>query len=368
MSIDAITDVEVAFKIAWHDGDLTPDAPARWQETRRLIKVFRGLNLQQRPFRHLPDLRFLNVHPARHRRMIPDMEEARAAMTPFFPSSFQIPKSKAEELQSSILDQGTRAQQLPPETRSHISNKFKPKSFWHELDTLRLPKEKAFTDSFDRLPKEWDLTTRPIIARLYKAGIIDNAVTNSPSGLAIAAKEPGRETPDLFIDFRERIPEIIMPPDYEPSPSREALLSDAKQFAAQHPHARFALLRLWSAPHFYPLMIGWDKRFMNSFFDCVGRAWEWKFIPKDMPHSEWSMHYASKLRLRPYLKQLGKNVVISRNLFMVMARDEAELLKLATATTFAIQTDPWRLEVDLWRSFVNVDLGFLVGMRGEWLD
>ena len=52
-------------------------------------------------------------------------------------------------------------------------------------------------------------------------------------------------------------------------------------------------------------------------------------------------------------------VVLKSDLFLVMGEDEKDLQKLATAVTFAIQTRPWRLEIDLWKSFVNVDLKFL---------
>ena len=51
-----------------------------------------------------------------------------------------------------------------------------------------------------------------------------------------------------------------------------------------------------------------------------------------------------------------------------MGEDEEDLLKYATAATFAIVGEPWRLEVDLWRSFVNVDMGFLENLKEEWLD
>ncbi len=60
-----------------------------------------------------------------------------------------------------------------------------------------------------------------------------------------------------------------------------------------------------------------------------------------------------------------------RDLFIVMGEDEADLLKYTTAAIFMIQTEPWRLEVDLWRSFMNVDLDFLEwadGLGSGWLD
>ena len=61
-------------------------------------------------------------------------------------------------------------------------------------------------------------------------------------------------------------------------------------------------------------------------------------------------------------------MVQKRDLFLIMGRDEEELRKVATGVTFALQTRPWPLEVDLWRSFVNVDLGFLEGLDDRWLD
>ena len=80
------------------------------------------------------------------------------------------------------------------------------------------------------------------------------------------------------------------------------------------------------------------------------------------------MHHSSVLRLRPFKHILGRNVTVSRNMFLVMGEDESELAKFATATTFAIQTAPWRLEVDLWKSFVNIDLEFLQQLGEKWMN
>ena len=46
-----------------------------------------------------------------------------------------------------------------------------------------------------------------------------------------------------------------------------------------------------------------------------------------------------------------------------MAKDEDEF-----AATYAVQTfDAWGLEIDLWRSFVNVNLRFLEELK-RWLE
>ena len=92
-------------------------------------------------------------------------------------------------------------------------------------------------------------------------------------------------------------------------------------------------------------------------------------MPKDMPYSEWSIHRQLKQRIAPYRRFLGNNVIVRRDSLLVMAKDEDELLKLASAATYAVQTfDTWRLEIDLWRSFVNVDLGFLEALDERWIE
>jgi hypothetical protein len=182
----------------------------------------------------------------------------------------------------------------------------------------------------------------------------------------MAVAEPGHER-DLYIDLRIIADDIKFSREVEHPPSKEHLLTAARQFSKAHPLARFALLRLWEAPHFYPLMVGLEKRDLSSFTDALGRAWEWNFLPKDMPFSETSMHHSARLRILPYKHLLGERVLVKRNIYLVMGTDEEDLLRYATATTFVIQTEPWRLEVDLWRSFVNVDMELLEGLQAEWL-
>lgn len=211
---------------------------------------------------------------------------------------------------------------------------------------------------------------------------------------------------DLFItysnvdQFKKGMPPSFI--DYKEWPE---LLPAARKFAAGCKTPRFALLRLWSAPHFYPLMMLLPMRQAVSFLDPCGRAWEWKFIPKDMPMSEWSVHNTALLRLgylreqlmgldaasrkivdktmsRPFQEakysaqakfreghsELEERVLNRGNLILVMGEDEKDLLKWCTAVTFAMQTKPWLREVDLWKSFINVDLGFLENLDAHWLD
>ncbi len=91
-------------------------------------------------------------------------------------------------------------------------------------------------------------------------------------------------------------------------------------------------------------------------------------MPKDMACSEFSIHHSNSQRIAPYKKFFGNQVIVKRDKFLVMGTDEKNLFRLATATTFAIQTRPWRWEVDLWKSFLNVDFGFLEGLDDRWLE
>lgn len=87
-----------------------------------------------------------------------------------------------------------------------------------------------------------------------------------------------------------------------------------------------------------------------------------------MPCSEWSIHITAQQRVEPFKKYLKDRVVVKREKYLVMGVDEKDLFRLASATTFAIQTRPWRQEVDLWKSFVNVDVGFIVALDERWME
>lgn len=228
-------------------------------------------------------------------------------------------------------------------------------------------------------------------------------------GAATANTEPHRPGQlDLFIKFNNADAYLKgVPPSFVDYKDWPTLLPAARKFAAGRCKTtpRFALIRLWSAPHFYPLMMTLPRRASASFVDPTGRVWEWKIIPKDMPMSEWSVHNTIMLRLgylreqmmgvgigfqTPADKARGKlwadvkysgqdkfshgrcemdeRVVQRGDLVLVMGDDEADLLKWCTAVTFALQTKPWLREVDLWKSFINVDLEFLEGLDKYWLD
>lgn len=212
----------------------------------------------------------------------------------------------------------------------------------------------------------YHLLTRPLV---FKAGVIAQSYCGSAAGIATANAEPDRPM-DLYIDYRISIPLArVVSHLRDPTPlDRTYILTKARRFRDQQPNARFSALRMWSAPHFYPLMLGIDKRPMCSFLDDRGRAWEFKFIPKDMPYSEWSVHQQLSLRIEPYRDIFGDQVMVAKDLVLVMGKDERDVRRLSEGVTWAIQTKPWRLEVDFWRSFVNVDVQFLERLHEKWLE
>ena len=356
-----LSDIREAFKRSWHQADLEPGAEQRYREAAVIIAQMSRFDEENHKFRYIRDLHFLGVYPHKHRRMVPDMLQARGMMTLFFPSCFFESELGILHKDSLIVNQAARAKNLP-NRRSHASNKLIDKKLFEEWDAHR--EQSRHRDDY-RL--EWDVANRPIIAKLYKTGVIQNCYASRTPGRAMAAKEPGRDSRDFYIDLRVLTDNMKMKTFMESPPSLDDFWMTARKFSKQHGNARFAVLRLWSAPHFYPLMVGLENRINTEFTDGLGRAWEFCFVPKDMPGSEYSIHHASRLRVMPFKHLFKRNVLVKKDLFLVMGEDEEDLLKYAVATTSAIQTDPWRLEVDLWRSFVNVDLEFLEGLKREWL-
>ena len=80
------------------------------------------------------------------------------------------------------------------------------------------------------------------------------------------------------------------------------------------------------------------------------------------------MQHNTDLRLERIKKQFGRNFEVKRDMVLVMAKTEEELPGLLTSIVFQLQTDPWRFEIDWWKTFVNVDLEFLTGLDKVWLD
>lgn len=230
------------------------------------------------------------------------------------------------------------------------------------------------------MPSDGQPLTRALpLPAVFKHGIIGISYDDGVAGRSFAAQEtlPHRSPQlDFFVDYSSSLADITLP-NHMINPygiTISSLRDNIDAFATRHPNARFALLRLWSAPYFYPLMVGYNNRPHQTFMDAVGRFWEWRFVPKDMPYSEHSVHYNLFLRFEPHMSHFttrsggGKieKLKIRKDVVLVMGDDEDDLVRLASAATFILQTQPWRLEFDFWKSFVNVDATFLKSLDDVW--
>ncbi|KAF7909232.1 hypothetical protein EAE99_011447 [Botrytis elliptica] len=357
------------FKKAWHQADLTPNGQERYLEMKKLTHRSWRYNHSRRPFFKASST-ILNFRVMSWLKVtaddVKDAEKATGKIYPFFNSEFldtEVGKAFKESL---IFKQEERARNYP-DIRTDKSTISQPKEFYASLDKFR--KKMRSTDDYSEFPLEWDMTIRPIIAKLYKSGIVRSHASSAASCQAFQGTEPHRpSTPDFFVDWRTVIPDLEVPSWVEDPFKVPPLLHTAQKFSTANPNAKFAILRLWSAPYFYPLTVGHDKRDGFTFYDLTGRTFTWLFVPKDLPHSEFSMHMNLKNRIEPYKKQFGDKVVAKRDKYLVMGKDEEELAKYVAGVTFAVQMRPWRQEVDLWRSFVNVDIKFLDGLDERWWD
>ncbi|KAI0425002.1 hypothetical protein F5Y09DRAFT_322868, partial [Xylaria sp. FL1042] len=382
---------------AFHDGDLEPGAPGKYQETCAIVKgilnqqgsncssswlwfiveVLEWLGVRADYTDYTPDVKAPWPHPF----ITQDILKAWAYMAIFFPdleqcqpaTSFFTSEEGQGYQESPLRDSRQRASTLP-DVRTKTSFRYRPRKFWKEWDDILTKAREDHTYYADVFPLQWSVAIRPILAKLYLAGIVSPVLLqNSPlvcPGFAVASTEPHRpDKMDLFIDYADRekashysanLPGLLHPNEFP------VLLPIARDFAAKNQEARFAILRLWSAPHFYPAMLGDGNRIGTAFLDSAARSWQWHFIPKDMPFSEWSMYNNLKFRLDLLKKQFGDRVVHRDDVVLVMGTDQLDLLRYATGVTFAVQTKPWFREFDLWKSFVNVDIEFLEGLDPYW--
>ncbi|VUC25117.1 unnamed protein product [Clonostachys rosea] len=324
---------------------------------------------------HIPN--DLNA-PWPHAFVVNDIVQAFATMAMFFPDlevtdfvTKYIQSDQCQSFRDSMVFNPRERGKTQPDRKGRTNYKLRDSKFWDEWNKVWDAKG-YFTENF---PLEWNIALRPIIAKLYKAGIIVPSYTQNDRqivlGVATANTEPHRPGKlDLFINFHNPYCQYYsgLPQNYTPPDKWPALLPLAQKFAGKHEGARFALLRLWSAPHFYPLTLGPYNRLLTSFLDGIGRSWEFKFVPKDMLGSESMMHNMTQTTMKSMDKQLRGRVASRGDLILVMAEDSKQLFKYATAVTFALQTWPWVREVDLWKSFINVELDVLEGLDPYWLD
>jgi hypothetical protein len=376
----------------FHAVDMEPDAKEKYDEAMRMVKSFEHyeMNDLNRAEFCLLMLDFLNIHPQKEKRATKDIIRSYAMICPFFPNlekhsihNFLASEHGLPFKNSLLLEQLERAKAVP-DRRTYVSNRYMPEEFWKDwLKILHGPEHPE-----DAYPLEWAKVVRPILAKrkinyflrviftnssllVYKEGLIapHHRPISAIDGTAIAATEHNRNKLDLYFDYGVK-PEGQIPKGMTDPKDWPDLLSHAQKFTVANPNARFSLLRIWTGEHFYPLMLGHWNREQTSFKDGIGRCWEWKFVPKDMPGSEWSIHYNMEQALGKFRKQLqfGKRVLPRRDIIFVMGCDEEELMRLTIGAVYAVHARPWIREIDLWKSFINVDEKFLKGLDRWWLD
>ncbi|KAF2136281.1 uncharacterized protein K452DRAFT_322524 [Aplosporella prunicola CBS 121167] len=405
-----------SFKEHWHAADLEPGAQERYREANSLIAAYEKWCKQEGPIdlntikatRFFRLFAWLGVSPEDHRRVHRDMHRAETMIGLFMDderAGFLASEAGNPFAESKLFDQDERSH-CPPDRRSSHSNKYRPKVHWAAWDAIldqhiAWRRDEGITTPEDPYPDAWNLIVRPTLAHFYKEGIVCPSYDRDANGLVVVLTEPHRpDKPDVFFDWRDTLKIIRMSPHLEDPTTQPPLLERAQRFAAANPGAVFSVLRVWSAPHFWPLMLGADNRDPTSFADAVGRAWQWKFIPKDMPFSEVSMHQALKGRLAPLLQRAGVGdgsgngsgsgsggagkgmswywegggglrrggVAFRKDVVLVMGADREECRALSVAVAWCIGTRPWRLEIDLWKSWVGVGVGVLEGMEGVWWE
>ncbi|KAL8731010.1 MAG: hypothetical protein Q9166_003661 [cf. Caloplaca sp. 2 TL-2023] len=122
------------FKAGWHAADLHPGRPERWQEAQDLVKSMKNfIAHSDSKFKHCRTLRFLDVHPDQHRRVIRDARDAHTMTAFFSPCSF-LSSERGIPPKDSLLDQRARALN-PTLRRPFVSNAKMPRDFWEFTTT-----------------------------------------------------------------------------------------------------------------------------------------------------------------------------------------------------------------------------------------
>lgn len=78
------------------------------------------------------------------------------------------------------------------------------------------------------------------------------------------------------------------------------------------------------------------------------------------------MQHNNELRFKRCKSQLGKNVKVRRDQVLIMGQDQRELKEMMLGSIFALHTNSWMIEIDFWKSFVDVDLEILESLDKKW--
>ena len=159
--INALANRAPVFKESFHKADLQPGAQEQYREMCSMTKKMRRHMVPHdaETMEIFTLIGWMELTPLMHLRVLRDMANARAMMSLFFPSDFFDSESGMEYKDSLLINQVERMRRGPPDRRTHTSNKYLPKEFFRELD------ERPGRFFQDKMPPDWDVVARPIIAR-----------------------------------------------------------------------------------------------------------------------------------------------------------------------------------------------------------
>ncbi|KAK5709857.1 hypothetical protein LTR17_019415 [Elasticomyces elasticus] len=251
------------FKKQWHEAVTNPDERAQHADVQLLLQE---MTLKTFPTlaKHfgLNVLLWLRCHFHEQRVTWRDMERAYASIAVFFPGGAGLGdlSMQASDVLERLTDQNSRARCVP-DRRTSRSNLLLPDELWTPINRIN----KELRRSNTPYHREWDEVARPMIAQWFRAGVIAPAYLDDyeSNGTVAIVEEPGRK-PDVLLDFRKckrwnwpTMEDVGRTQTGEPiqEPYSVDLVAKARAYASKHSNARFALLRVWTHSHFYPLTV-----------------------------------------------------------------------------------------------------------------
>lgn len=184
------------FKEVWHNADLEPNAQERYLEMKSMAKYSRRFKqLEMKSPQAIISWQLLDVLNVEKGQDSKDLHKAVGKMAPFFHPAFFDYKKGTQFKDSLIFNQEERAKLLP-HIRSHASVAVRDPEFWNAVqdDCEKIPgvktcAELAIEEEFDDIPEEWDISIRPVLAHLYKTGVIRTRAYPHAVGQAMARKD-----------------------------------------------------------------------------------------------------------------------------------------------------------------------------------
>ena len=194
----------------------------------------------------------------------------------FSPTEFLSDEEAGAKFRESLLLYPHKRAGTPKRYRkSNLERPYESFKEWFAIDRAR-------GDTATKFPLKWDAIVRPVIARHYREGVLAPAyqTPNEVEGQAIAAKEDGSDELEFFIFYNLKPLDSVFAHIEHPS-KWPKIKAECRAYAAAEPHARFAVIRVYSPQLYYPLMLGQESREQMAFADSIGRKWHWVSFPPD---------------------------------------------------------------------------------------